>query len=81
MQLPVLEEVRWEGWEMDCEVEEDLWEEMRALNVRVQGWCERRMRDWLRLVEEEKRWRREWFKIPTDRSKFGASLGRIPSHL
>ena len=63
--LPVITEVEWEGWERDKDIEIDLWEEMRALDVERKGWSERMLRDWLRLVVEEKKQRQRYWELVT----------------
>ncbi len=61
LELPVVEDVRFEGWQQWHELEKDLWLEEAAL--RRKGWSEVRWRQWLRLLEKEAAMRREWWGL------------------
>ena len=64
--LPVLEHVAWVGWPEDKALEEDLWEELRALRRRCEGgWSETEWRRWLVQVAREREARDEWWETMT----------------
>lgn len=73
--LPLLGEVRWDGFSIDEEAERDVFDEHLAL--RRGGWSESRWRCWLQLLRLEIATRSQWwaFLVKYANARWGGDVG------